>query len=439
MSTAAMRRLLFITYYFPPSSGPGVQRVLKFVKYLGDYGWQPTVLTVRPEDAAFPNIDDALSAEIPDAIDVVRTQAWDPYALYARLQGKDKSETVGVGFVGESTLTWKQHMARWVRANIFLPDARVGWVPYAKRAAEQLVKEQTFDAVFSSGPPHSTHLIGYHIAQRQDLPWMADFRDPWTGIDYISELPMSALAKGWDARLEKKVLQRANRVLTVSPDMKRRLEAHVRARYEVVENGFDPADFEEQPPPLLSRFTLSYIGNLNAARNPEALWKALTLEQTQACRNDLRIRLIGNVDPVALASAEQSGVAGNIIQGDYRPHAEAIHAMRESALLLLVINRVEGAEGIMTGKLYEYIASGRPVLAIGPPKGDAAAVLQATGAGQMFDYDDTVGVAGFLAEHYAAWQAGEPKAGASLEQQAPYSRYVQTGQVAALLNEITRS
>lgn len=437
MANPVNRRILFITYYFPPSSGPGVQRALKFAKYLPEFGWLPTVLTVRPEDAAYPNTDSALLDEIPVQVQVERTKAWDPYALYARLQGKAKSDTVGVGFVGESSMTWKQAFARWVRANVFLPDARAGWVPYATRGANALMKNQTFHAVFTTGPPHSTHLIGRRIAAQHRLPWVADFRDPWTGIDFYKDLPMSVIAKKWDARLEKQVLEQADRVLVVSPDMKRRLQKRVDTDYTVLQNGFDPADFVHDSPALSTTFTLSYIGNLNAARNPEALWKAMASPVLDTTRDSIAVRLVGNVDPMAVATARKYKVDERVTVEPYLAHADAVRAMQASTMLLLIINRVEGAEGIMTGKLYEYIASGRPILGIGPVEGDAAQVLRETEAGQMFDYEDHAGVAGFIEEQYQAWQHGRPKTGADPTRRKRYSRRSQTEQLAHLLSHIS--
>lgn len=434
-----VKRVLFITYYFPPSGGPGVQRALKFAKYLPGFGWQPTVLTVRPEDAAYPDLDPTLVGEIPPDVRVERTRAWDPYALYARLQGKSKSETVGVGFLGEAEMDWKQRAARWIRANVFLPDARVGWVPFALHRGRALIEEGHFDALLTTGPPHSTHLAGLLLARRYGLPWLADFRDPWTDIDYAEALPMTTPARRVDAAMERAVLRKAARVTAVSPSMARRLAARVGARCVVVQNGFDPADFRGAPPLLRPGFEVAYAGNMNDARNPEALWEALRRLGTPGALPEVRVRLIGNADPVVFRSAQRHGVADCVEVEGYVPHDEAVRRMRASAVLLLVINRVPGAEGIMTGKLYEYVASGRPVLGIGPPDGDAAAVLREAGAGEMFGYEDAAGVAAFLRRHYAAWSSGTPTFGATAAAAERYSRRSQSGQIARLLDELTAS
>jgi glycosyltransferase involved in cell wall biosynthesis len=431
------RRVLFLTYYFPPSGGPGVQRSLKFVKYLPEFGWEPVVVTVKPERASYPDLDPKLAREVPAGTQVVRTSAWDPYALYARLQGKAKQDAVAVGFLGEAEMTRRQRAARWVRANVFLPDARVGWVPFALRRALKLLPDGAFDAVFTTGPPHSTHLAGYLLARRSGLPWLADFRDPWTGIDYYESLPMTAPARGLDRALERRVLRHADAVTVVSPSMLSRLTAHTRAPVAVVQNGFDPQDFEVEPPSPAPGFVLCYVGNLNEARNPTALWRALETLDAKRSMPELRVRLVGNIDPVALRSAREHGLGNMIETHPYVPHEEAVREMRQSTLLLLSINRVAGAEGIITGKLYEYVASGRPVLGLGPAEGDAARVLASSDAGRMLDCDDAAGVAEILRAHYASWKAGRPVEGAPPERASRYSRRTQTGELAALLERIS--
>ena len=433
-----MKRLLFVTYYFPPSGGPGVQRSLKFVKYLPEFGWRPTVLTVRPESASWPDPDPDSVAEIPEGILVERTGAWDPYALYARLKGREKQEVISVGFTGEDGAVSPRRFARWIRANLFLPDARVGWVPFATARARALMR-QKYDAVLTTGPPHSTHFAGLALHRTHGTPWLVDFRDPWTEIDYHADLPMSGPARALDALLERRVLRKADGFSVVSASMQRRFAQRGYAS-EVIENGFDPADFEEfasSSTVSSDAFVVAHVGNMNRARNPEALWKALSDTQNTSDWPDLQCRFTGHVDSSVLASVSAFCPGVRLDTLPYVPHRTAIDRMREAALLLLCINRVEGAEGIATGKLYEYLASGRPVLALGPVNGDAARILQETGAGRMFDFDDTEGVRVFLRSHYEAWRAGSPMQGAPPDRIARYSRREQARQLAALLSGLS--
>ena len=430
-----MKRLLFVTYYFPPSGGPGVQRSLKFAKYLPEFGWRPTVLTVRPERAAWPDPDPDSVADIPEGISVERTGAWDPYAWYARLLRRRKQDVISVGFAGEAGAASRRRFARWIRANVFLPDARVGWVPFAAARARALLK-QPFDALLTTGPPHSAHLAGLAARGRLGTPWLVDLRDPWTEIDFRGELPATAPARGLDAFFERRVLRAADGFSVVSPGMQRRFVERGYASPELIENGFDPADFAGEAPRCAAgdAFVVAHVGNMNRARNPEALWKALSASEVSDW-SALRLRFTGNVDASVLASAAACPAA-RLNASPYVSHRKAIERMREATLLLLCVNRVRGAEGIPTGKLYEYLASGRPVLGLGPPQGDAARILEETGGGRMFDFEDAEGARAFLRRHYEAWRAGAPLRGAPPDRLERYSRREQTRRLAALLSSL---
>ncbi len=429
-----MRRLLLISYYFPPSGGPGVQRTLKFAKYLREFGWDPTVLSVNPEHAAYPSIDESLAEEVPAGIRVVRTRSWDPYGAYATLTGRKKSDAVSVSFSGEGRPNLRQRAGRWFRGNVFLPDARVGWVPFALPAAKRLLRDGSYDALMTTGPPHSTHLIGLLLRGDARIPWLVDLRDPWTTIDFSHLLPTSAMARRVDSAMEKRVLSSADRVAIVSPFLADHLQSrHVRV-YDVIMNGFDSTDFERTTDVGEGEFTVSYMGSMDTSRNPEALWRALS--EPDMRQLPLRVRLIGNVDPTVLDSVVSRGLDDRVEVVGQVDHAESTRLMCSSSLLLLVINRTPLANGIVPGKGFEYIGSGRPVLAIGPTAGDAAAVMRDTGAGQMFDYDDAEGVQRFLMEHVTAWMNGAPLGGASPERAEAYSRQNRTRQLAQLLDEL---
>ncbi|MEX2402292.1 MAG: glycosyltransferase [Rhodothermales bacterium] len=432
-----MKQLLFISYYFPPSGGPGVQRSLKFVKYLADFGWNPTVVTVRPEHASYPDLDPALMRDVPPSTRVERTYAWDPYAMYANVLGRSKQDVVSVGFLGEAETNFRQRIARWVRANVFLPDARVGWVPFAAARGHALLERDGFDAMLTTGPPHSTHLAGLLLHLMHGTPWLVDLRDPWTGIDYYADLPMSPLARAVDAWMEGLVLNNASAGTVVSESMGRSLLERARLPLKVIENGFDPADVEEiDAGPPEDRFVVRHVGSLNQARNPTVLWKALAALRPDETMPELRLVFTGNVEPAVLQAAAAYGLDHLIETSAYVPHEKAIALMHEATLLLLCINRVEGAEGIVTGKLYEYVASGRPVLGIGPPAGDAARVLGATDAGRMFGFDDVAGVHAYLRASYNAWKSGRGLTGARPERAARYSRREQTRKLADMLSSM---
>jgi len=432
-----VKHVLFITYYFPPSGGSGVQRPLKFIKYLPEFGWKVTVLTVDPNFAAFPVLDPHLEREVGPETRVVRTRSWDPYSVYARWTGKKKSEAVGVGFLGADHASFKEKTARWVRANLFIPDARVGWVRYAKKVGFSLLAEERYDAIVSTGPPHSVHLIASSLASRSSISWVADIRDAWPDMAYAEMLPTGAMARKRDLRLRDKTLRNASACIAVTDALQDTMQKAVKRPFSVIRNGFDPADFEGLEPRTTEYFSLVHTGSMAPARNPEPLWQLLS-ENGGGPKNweGLMLRCIGSVDGTIIESAKSAGVSSRLEIISYVPHEEALAHTLGASLLLLPINRVNDAAGIVTGKIYEYIASGRPVLGLGDPEGEAAQILSDTGAGQMFAYEDTAGIKNYIDRHYAAWLAGSPLQGANQQRAAAFSRRTQTEQLATLLNSI---
>jgi glycosyltransferase involved in cell wall biosynthesis len=427
------RRVLLITYYWPPSGGSGVQRTLKFVKYLRDYDWEPVVLTVHPDHAAWPDRDDELLSDVPDGVQVVQTRSWDPYAAYARLKGASKASAVGVGFLGDADEPdARERFARWLRANVFLPDARVGWVPFARREAARLLATNPTDAVFTSGPPQSAHLVGAWLHKRTGTPWVADLRDAWPDVAYGHLMPTSALAARFDRAVRQRTLERASALLTVSDEVARFMEQETGLSFRTLPNGFDPEDVERAVPQSLPGFTVVHVGNLSPARNPEPLWDVLA----EGGWPDVQVVLVGNVDGSIRRHVADRSLSHRVSEHTYVPHSQALGYMKGASLLLLPINRVTDGAGIVTGKIYEYVASGRPVLAFGVPGGEADRILRASGAGRVFAYDDLDGIRAELERHVTAWQSGERLAGATLDAARPWSRREQTGQLARLLNDI---
>ncbi len=428
-----MKRLLFLTYYFPPSGGPGVQRALKFARYLPAFGWEPTVLTVRPDHAAYPALDESLFDDVPVDLHVFRTAAWDPYAAYARLLGKEKQETVGVGFVSREQPGWKEGLARWVRANLFIPDARVGWLPFAFVRGSHLLRRQPFDAIMTSTPPHSAHLAAWMLSRRFGVPWLADFRDPWTDISYLHDMPRTEAARKLDLALEKAVLRSADGVVAVGDSLARLLSGKAGRRVDVIHNGYDEEDFAGLTPEALPDFTIVHTGNLAASQNPVALWQALSAARAQGGLQHLRLVLVGNTDAAVLEGLRAHGLQDCLTLVPYLPHREAIRYMMGASLLMLSIPNVPDADGIITGKIFEYLASGRPVLGVGPVPGDAEAITARAGAGQFFAYDDAAGIESFVGRHHAAWLQGAPLPGAPADAAGRYSRKREAGLLAERL------
>jgi len=433
-----MPRVLIVSYYFPPSGGPGVQRALKVAKYLPEVGWQPDVLTVA--EGAYPATDPSLADDVPSAATVHRTPSLDPTRLYARLTGRS-GDDVEVGSVKGGKDGWMERLGRWVRANLFLPDARVGWVPFAVWRGRRLLASGEVDAILTTGPPHSTHLIGAALQKSTGVPWVADFRDPWTDINYYEELPHTRWARRFDAFLERMVLRRAQRITTVSPTWRALLaekaDRSTSDRFAVVQNGYDEDDLPSgAATPSKEAFELTHVGSLYASRNPVGLWGAIERMRAEDRVPDLRIRLVGTVDPNVHRSLRAHGLSSITEHVSYVPHPEAMAFMQRAGLLLLTIEDFPQAEGMMTGKIYEYLASGRPVLGVGPPEGDAAALLRKTDGGRLFGRDDASGLAEYIQSHYEAWAEGTPRRGAPAEAIQPYRRRAQTERMATELDEV---
>lgn len=411
------------------------------VKYLPDAGWMPVVLTVDPDHAAYPDLDPDMLADVPEGVHVERTASWDPYSVYARMMGKKKEDVVGVGFLGADHTSVKERFARWVRANLFLPDARVGWVRHAVRAGRRLAADPGFDAIVSTGPPHSAHLIAERLAVETGAPWIADLRDAWPDPAYQHMLPAGRWARARDKRMRNRVLQKAERRIAVTSDLSSHMAEAVNAPFGLIRNGFDPDDMVDArdgaiPDAWAEDFLIVHTGNLSPARDPEPLWHLLAQPDASNRWPRLRLVFVGNVDPVVLATAARSAGTERVHQIPYVPHAQAVAWMKAATILLLPINRVMGSAGIVTGKIYEYLASGRPVLALGEPGGEADGLLKESKGGALLDYTDTEGLARHLDRHYAAWVSGSPIQGAQGERLEPYSRKGQAHELARLLSDI---
>ena len=423
------RRVLLIAYYLPPAGGPAVQRNLQFVEPLRAAGWQPEILTVR--EGAFPNRDASLKDAIPNDVPVHRTRAFDPLALYANLKGGDG---MPAGSLGDDGGSWLESAARWIRANVFIPDARIGWWPFAVRKGLDLLASGRFDALLSTGAPHSVHLIGRTLHQATSVPWVADLHDPWTDISYYDELPHTEAARWLDAHFERSVLRDASAVTTVSPSWADLFAQKAKNHYSVVENGVDLSECAVLNPPLTDDFVISHVGKLYASRNPTAVWDAIADLRSEGAIPRLRIRCVGTLDPVVERALRERNLLDWVERVAFVPHREALRIMAASPLLLLVIEPFAQAQGMITSKLYEYLASERPVLGVGPPGGDANALLRQHNAGEVVGWDDADRARTLLQKHYTAWACGTPRSGASRFDLSEHTRCRQAERMAAVLD-----
>ncbi|MFN8351852.1 MAG: glycosyl transferase family 1 [Flavobacteriales bacterium] len=372
-----MKRVLIITYYWPPNGGAGVQRWLKMAKYLPANGWQPVVYT--PENPEVITPDEALAREVPAEAEVIRRPITEPYSWYKRLTGRKVDEKVHLGFLKEQhKQSWREDLAVWVRGNAFIPDARVWWVRPSLRFLERYLRTHPVDAVVSTGPPHSMHLIALGLKRRfPQLRWIADWRDPWTNIDFYRELKLTAWADRKHHRLERAVVATADVNVAVGWTMAAELDAIGSHRTEVITNGADPADLPVPPEPVDEAYSLVHVGSMTATRDVPQVWKALAAigAQDPAFREKLRIRFVGPVDGGVLASIADAGLQDKVERLGSVGHERAMREMQRARVLLLSVNDTPNAKGVITSKVFEYLALGRPVLAVGPPDGDVARVL----------------------------------------------------------------
>ena len=423
-----MQKVLVITYYWPPAGGPGVQRWLKFVKYLRDFDIEPVVYV--PTNAHYPIRDGSLVDEIPMGIKRYEHPVFEPYGLAGLLSPK-KTKRISSGIIRSKDQSVLEKAMLWVRGNFFIPDARKYWVrPSVKFLSEVLEKEQ-IKTIITTGPPHSVHLIGHGLAQGRSLTWIADFRDPWTSIGYHEKLRLTASSQKKHKQLESLVLNSAHKIIATSHTTKKEFQKITKRPITVITNGYD-SDYQGGAH-LDGRFTISHIGSLLSGRNPKNLWRALSLlaAENEAFRKDLQLEFMGVISQEVMDTLYRFELAPYLKLKDYGSHAEAVRRQQRSQVLLLVEIDSPETEGIIPGKLFEYMAARRPILAIGPKNWEAGHIIRETSSGQVFGYDNEDGLQTLLREWYSAFKKGNLTVEAKGIEQ--YSRKNLTGQLAKLI------
>lgn len=387
------KKVLIITYYWPPSGGAGVQRWLKFAKYLPEYGIDPIILTVDSQYASYPQKDESLGKDISSDLKVYKTKSFEPLNLISGIFGK-KNIPYG-GFSNVNKKSFFQTILRFIRGNFFIPDARVGWNKHALKKALELIKKDNIKTIITTGPPHSTHLVGLKLKKKLDIQWISDFRDPWTDIYYYKDLLHTRLIKKIDKKKEKKVLERADQIITVGNTLQGKLEAKINnKKIVVISNGYDEEDFKTFKTINPEKLTITYTGTLSDHYIIDSFIKACNKLKNEG--NDFTIRFVGNVSDSKLEDFKSAGLYENIELVNYVPHHESIEYLYNSSALLLVIPDFKGNEEILTGKLFEYLATGKPIVGIGPKDGDANKVIQDSKSGEMFDYTNVKSIYYYL-------------------------------------------
>lgn len=420
-----MKRILIISYYWPPTGGSGVQRWVKFAKYLPSFGWQPVVYTPsNPERLA---VDESLLKEVPPEAEIITTPIREPYAVYKKFSGKGGKSQVNPLNAQKKSL--KQKLAVWVRGNLFVPDPRVGWVEPSVRFLTAYLKEHPVDVVVTTGPPQSMHLIGKGLKEATGVRWIADFRDPWTEMFYFKHMGLWPLAERRHRRLEQQVLDGCDAVISVTPLVQKDFQAKTATPVHLITNGYDESDFPPFPPAApascdpapsapeapgespvpapeastIAPFTLVHTGLFASDGNPLKLWDTLAAMcgSDEHFRHALRIKLIGKVDPEICVAIAARGLQANLSNEGYLPHDRTVQEQRAADILLLPLRQEPEYRKVLPGKIFEYLASRRPVLGIGQEDGAAATLLQETGAGRMFGWDKEAELREFIG---AEWQ-----------------------------------
>ena len=379
-------KILIITYYWPPAGGPGVQRWLKFVKYLPEFGFQPIVYI--PENPSYPIIDEKLISEVTNQAIILRNKIVEPYQ-WASFLSKNKTTKISSGIIpNKKKQTFLDQILLWIRGNLFIPDARVFWVKPSVKYLEKYISENGITTIITSGPPHSLHLIGLNLKRKLNIKWVTDFRDPWTTIGYHKALKLSEFAANKHKELEFKVLNAADLILVTSPSTRAEFKKITSKPIEVITNGYDVEKIGNQI--LDKKFTLAHIGSFLSERNPRILWESISelIRENPTFASHFQLKLIGAVSQEVLNSIALFQLQNYVNNLGYISHDDAIMHQKKSQVLLLIEINSEDTKSIIPGKLFEYLNANRPIVALGPEQSDIPSILYDTHTGLYFNYED---------------------------------------------------
>ncbi len=376
-------KALIITYYWPPAGGSGVQRWLKFVKYLQDFDIEPIVYTIANPKYAL--IDETLEMEVPENLKVLKQPIWEPNNLLSLIKSKQKETSAG--FLNPNP-TFFEKQLQYIRANYFIPDARKYWVKPSVKFLSEYLKNNKVDVIITTGPPHSLHLIGLELQKIIPIEWIADFRDPWTEIDYFYQLPLTKESKRKHKDLEQKVLQNADAILVIGKTMKDGFK-NFNKNIHIITNGFDDIENRSRIE-LDTKFSICHVGMMNSDRNPNILWEVLSdlIDENSDFAKDLQVKLIGKTATEVQQAIRKNNLKNNVSFISYLPHNKVVQHQKSAQVLLLAVNNVPSAKGIITGKIFEYLQAKRPILGIAPKDGDLAEMISKTKSGVIVDFNE---------------------------------------------------
>lgn len=409
----APKKVLIVAYYWPPAGGPGVQRWLHFVKHLPAYGIEPIVYV--PENASYPIVDYSLLEAISSEIKVVRQPISEPYKWVSWLF-KKQTKRMTQGLLNENNPSFIERLLRAVRGNFFIPDARVSWVKPSISFLEDYLTAHSIDTVITSGPPHSMHLIGLGLKQKRSVKWLADFRDPWSSIGYHKALYLMPFAKKRHQALEAQVLRSADKIITTSPGTAQEFAAITQKPISVITNGYEEASpiLESVTAAIkdqMKGFSVLHIGSMLAGRNPSILWACLSelIKENRVFKATFSLHFVGLVSDVVKERLDFFGLSSYCYFHGYKPHSQARTFQKEGQLLLLLEIDSPQHKGIIPGKLFEYMASGSPIIAVGPKAWDVNPIISESAAGAVFGYTDKAALKAYMLKVFMSFNNGGEK------------------------------
>lgn len=435
-----MKNLLIIAYYFPPSGGPGVQRVLKHIKYLPEFGWNPIVYTVK--DAQYPAYDYSLLKEIPENVKVYRGKIFEPYNVYRKIVGIKSTDPVDVNVIKKENqkLSWKEKLSEFIRATFFIPDARMFWIFSGRKELKQILKENKIDAIYNSSPPYTTAIIAKRIKKILQVPWIAGFRDPWTG--FISSPKRWLIPRLIDKHLEKSVFQKADKVecawIGIIKDAIGKYPVLDASKFHHIPNGYDSEDYPKINWNGNDRFTITYTGSMYGRRNPSALFQAIEklLNENLIKKDDFIIKFIGRFGREVNEMIENTSFRDSIEVINYLPHQESLIELLKSDALLLIVDESKESEEIVPGKVYEYIGTKKPILTIAPTNGAIAQLMQETGLGLVAHQSEQDKIASNFLSLFRIYKNEEENLRIDNAAIAKYERRESAKQLSFLLDEL---
>ncbi|MBD0833589.1 glycosyltransferase family 4 protein [Aestuariibaculum sediminum] len=396
------KKVLIITYYWPPAGGPGVQRWLKFVKYLPEFDIEPIVYI--PENPNYPLRDESLLKEVSNELAIIRQPIKEPYKL-AGLFSKSASKSISKGIIpAQKEQSFIEKLMLFVRGNFFIPDARKAWVKPSVKFLSEYLKNEAIETIITTGPPHSLHLIGLQLKESLGVKWLADFRDPWTTIGYHKQLKLTKSSEKRHKALEKEVLNKADQIIVTSFTTKSEFEALTQKPIQVITNGYDNQSVQNLK--MDTKFSIAHIGSLLSKRNPEVLWRVLRdlRKESDGFAKDFQLNLIGAISEDVLKTIYSYGLDNCIKNLGYVSHEKAIKYQKQSQVLLLIEIDSEETKCIIPGKLFEYMVSDRPIIALGPKESDVEKIIKETNTGHYFYYTSYNALKSVIFEHYKAYK-----------------------------------